>query len=164
MTLENECVDVSERNVKQHTSLEIYNEFNKTQGEKIKSLNDELLAKTKEYLSVALKGYLATNPEVVTLGWPQYTPYFNDGDPCRFSAHVDSYSVYVNGYSGERYYDEEEDENKREIHDQQCEAVAAILRPINRHLFEQLFKEGLVEVSLNKNGEVLFKVQDYDHD
>jgi hypothetical protein len=27
------------------------------------------------------------DPTIVEFGWRQYTPYFNDGDPCEFSAH-----------------------------------------------------------------------------
>ena len=29
--------------------------------------------------------YLEENPEVKAVGWYQYTPSFNDGDPCYFS-------------------------------------------------------------------------------
>lgn len=27
------------------------------------------------------------DPTITEFGWRQYTPYFNDGDPCEFSAH-----------------------------------------------------------------------------
>ncbi|MFC7983854.1 hypothetical protein [Streptomyces sp. NPDC057336] len=27
------------------------------------------------------------DPTIVEFGWRQYTPYFNDGDPCEFNAH-----------------------------------------------------------------------------
>ncbi|WP_033307382.1 hypothetical protein RFN58_07095 [Streptomyces iakyrus] len=27
------------------------------------------------------------DPAIVEFGWRQYTPYFNDGDPCEFSVH-----------------------------------------------------------------------------
>lgn len=27
------------------------------------------------------------DPTIIEFGWRQYTPYFNDGDPCEFSAH-----------------------------------------------------------------------------
>lgn len=38
------------------------------------------------------------NPGLTSFGWRQYTPYFNDGDECRFSAHVDEPDV--NGVGG----------------------------------------------------------------
>lgn len=31
-----------------------------------------------------------TYPTLKSFGWQQYTPYFNDGDACVFSAHTDS--------------------------------------------------------------------------
>ena len=37
------------------------------------------------------------NPKVKSFGWNQYTPYFNDGETCTFSANTDY--IYVNGVS-----------------------------------------------------------------
>lgn len=34
-----------------------------------------------------LKRFFADVPEAIQVGWLQYTPYFNDGDPCVFSLH-----------------------------------------------------------------------------
>lgn len=28
------------------------------------------------------------DPTIVSFGWTQYTPYFNDGDPCEFGVHT----------------------------------------------------------------------------
>jgi hypothetical protein len=35
-------------------------------------------------------------PELQSFGWRQYTPYFNDGDECTFSAHTDD--PEINGF------------------------------------------------------------------
>jgi hypothetical protein len=35
------------------------------------------------------------NPKLKSFGWTQYTPYFNDGDTCYFSANTDY--LYING-------------------------------------------------------------------
>jgi hypothetical protein len=47
------------------------------------------------------------NPTLVAFSWPQYTPYYNDGDECVFSARIDypNVSMLVDGdtYSFERY-------------------------------------------------------------
>ncbi|ORT58213.1 hypothetical protein [Streptomyces sp. CB03238] len=41
---------------------------------------------TKEEFAALLKPVL-DHPDVHCIGWRQYTPYFNDGDTCEFSAH-----------------------------------------------------------------------------
>jgi hypothetical protein len=35
------------------------------------------------------KEFFANNPTVLAFGWTQYTPYWNDGEPCEFSAHTE---------------------------------------------------------------------------
>lgn len=47
---------------------------------------DEKPQKPVEELTAALDAVLAFD-EVVAVRWRQYTPYFNDGDPCTFSAY-----------------------------------------------------------------------------
>jgi len=53
----------------------------------------------------------AQAPKLKSVSWTQYTPYFNDGDSCEFSAHTDD--LYVNGsnsnYDDDDYDDEDED-------------------------------------------------------
>ena len=46
---------------------------------------------------------------IKSFGWTQYTPYFNDGDACVFSAHVDY--PYINDYDedGESLSGEEDE-------------------------------------------------------
>ena len=56
-----------------------------------------------EDLHPALQAVL-DDPNVVEFGWTQYTPYFNDGDPCEFSV----YGLWLRtpedvGYDDNRY-------------------------------------------------------------
>lgn len=60
--------------------------------EKIESLLKELRefqAETQQKLQKSLKElfseFWVNNPDIKTVVWTQYTPYFNDGDPCVFS-------------------------------------------------------------------------------
>jgi hypothetical protein len=53
-------------------------------------------------------------PKLKSFGWTQYTPYFNDGDTCEFSVHLD-YPL-ING-SNEEYDDVDEDEISIKIYD-----------------------------------------------
>lgn len=37
-------------------------------------------------------------PDLKSFGWRQYTPYFNDGDPCVFRAYC-KYDIYINEWN-----------------------------------------------------------------
>lgn len=52
---------------------------------KARALRDEAAALAKKELGPALQNFLAENPTLVGLTWRQYTPGFNDGDPCVFT-------------------------------------------------------------------------------
>jgi hypothetical protein len=41
----------------------------------------------KELLHKHFTEYFEANPEVEAVKWAQYTPYFNDGEPCEFTVH-----------------------------------------------------------------------------
>lgn len=46
-----------------------------------------------EPLKGALKEYFAKHTAIKAVGWCQYTPHFNDGDPCEFGLHSIYYST-----------------------------------------------------------------------
>ena len=46
---------------------------------------DELKQKGQEKLKEVFRLFWEANPNVNVVCWPQYTPYFNDGDTCVFS-------------------------------------------------------------------------------
>lgn len=52
--------------------------------EKIEQARAEATKQAKETLGPALQQFLKDNPEVKSVAWSQYTPYFNDGEPCVF--------------------------------------------------------------------------------
>jgi hypothetical protein len=56
----------------------------------LKASMEAARAQIKEHGQAAFKAELATffndNPDVEALRWTQYTPYFNDGEPCVFGA------------------------------------------------------------------------------
>lgn len=41
----------------------------------------------KKAAMALIRAFFAEYPHVKALGWTQYTPYHNDGDPCEFSVH-----------------------------------------------------------------------------
>ena len=59
----------------------------------------------KEFPSMFIELF-AQAPKLKSVSWTQYTPYFNDGDSCEFSAHTSD--LAINGAS--RYEDDEDSE------------------------------------------------------
>lgn len=53
-----------------------------------KAMKDEALAKMKVAFEPAFAHFFKKFPQVTAIVWTQYTPYFNDGDPCEFGVHT----------------------------------------------------------------------------
>jgi hypothetical protein len=70
--------------------------------EKKKILIDEL---QKEFPLLFTDSFKQA-PKLKSFGWPQYTPFFNDGEPCKFS--VDYHNTFINEVN-EDYLDDELD-------------------------------------------------------
>lgn len=47
----------------------------------------EMQAKSTGFVEAACKQFFDACPEVGSVQWTQYTPYFNDGETCEFSVH-----------------------------------------------------------------------------
>jgi hypothetical protein len=63
--------------------------------EDIKKLKEEMLEESNKIFTELTKTIFEDHPKVKSFGWNQYTPYFNDGETCTFSANVDY--IYING-------------------------------------------------------------------
>lgn len=64
----------------------------------LKEIEDQkkaMVATLQKEFSPMFKPLFEKNTKVKSIGWAQYTPYFNDGEECTFSANTDY--VYVNG-------------------------------------------------------------------
>ena len=60
---------------------------------KIAESRKQLEQTAKEAFTEMTKEFFEENPDLLAFGWTQYTPYWNDGDVCEFSAHTDYPSV-----------------------------------------------------------------------
>lgn len=65
--------------------------------QEIRNLKKKKIQITTEVFDEFSKSIFQDNPELHSFSWFQYTPYFNDGDECVFSAHTDY--LYLNGES-----------------------------------------------------------------
>lgn len=84
----------------------------------------------------------ATNSSIETIGWSQYTPYFNDGDICRFSVHTDN--IVINGKS---IYEINEEESNSQGYEVAANKLTSCLDSIacidvGPLIFQELFDEG----------------------
>ena len=52
--------------------------------EDYKKSKAEFSDKAQEAMRTAFKDFFDVNPNIEMIAWTQYTPFFNDGDPCVF--------------------------------------------------------------------------------
>lgn len=79
--------------------------------DEIQNLQDQLTALCKrlgDSIEVKLVEFVSNNPRIDALHWTQYTPYFNDGEPCVFS--FNGLSVKIANCGDDEEHDEEHDE------------------------------------------------------
>lgn len=50
----------------------------------VKRLREDTKTQMSKIVATMFKTFFDTFPEIKTIHWQQYTPYFNDGDPCEF--------------------------------------------------------------------------------
>lgn len=60
--------------------------------EKLNKLKNEI----KENLQLKLKELQTQHPFIESISWQQYTPYFNDGDPCVFRTYIKYDNIWIN--------------------------------------------------------------------
>ena len=148
---------------------------NKILNEAKKKYQEEGQEKLKE----VFKAFFAEVPEIKTVIWTQYTPYFNDGETCTFNVHdpaftnIEADSEDFNDIKYNDYIGEKEDLFYIEYFYDDCTEAAGIsanskktmhkLSAIicgNDELMEFMFGDH-VKIIVTKNG---FSIQDYDHD
>jgi hypothetical protein len=91
----------------------IFNNLN-SMVEEQKRIYKEFQERGKRELKNGFKEFFKRVPEVKTVHWVQYTPYFNDGDPCVFRVCDASFSN-VEDVSRLSCYEDIEDEQEGEF-------------------------------------------------
>lgn len=151
----------------------------------LESIKEKLavIAKQKQEMVEALRKDFApmlsplfekSTGKIKSVGWAQYTPYFNDGDECIFS--VNTYSIKINGEdTGEsdsldwriEYYLKGQTEEyplqpewDLELY-QLVEEFKEILSSIPEDFMKDLFGDH-VEVTVNSDGNI--ETEEYEHD
>ena len=152
--------------------------------QKVEQVNKEL----KEIYSESIKEYakeILDNTRVAGFGWTQYTPYFNDGDPCEFGISIDEPYLklgneWAHSYDITEYGRDEQgkviryDDGNKFIRDEYkafitMEELNEILDKINTFASDALCPFEKQAQALLGEGKVLvtkegIEVEDYDHD
>lgn len=114
-------------------------------------LKKEYSKTASEVLQQGFKDIFEKYPEVETISWTQYTPYFNDGDVCEFNVHSD---VEINGKSE---WDLEEGEKASPAY----QDASDLLTAIDEYVFEHIYGDH-VKVTIHRDGKA--DVDEYEHE
>lgn len=115
-------------------------------SKQLTELKKLIVQATEAELKIAFLEIFKKFPDLKTFAWTQYTPYFNDGEPCYFS--VNTYSIEINGNW---------DSGNSKIE----KAVTEVLERIDSETMETLFGDH-VQVTVNWDGSI--KTSEHSHD
>ena len=120
----------------------LFNELTEMKAAYDRKLKQEGEAAVKD----AFKDLFDKYPEVTSVVWTQYTPYFNDGDACTFT--VNAFCVKLKSRS--------KDPRKKEVD----EAVRTLARELPNDVLESIFGDP-VKIIATRQG---FNITKYDPD
>lgn len=140
----------------------------KAAAEMVKEAKRQARETAAALVKPTLQNFLKENPEIKTVMWTQYTPYFNDGEPCVFGVHEPEFltvkrddfdyeaegSVYISSYRGYQF-----NEGVSEATWKACLELKNTLNDLEDELGE-IFGDH-VAVIVNEDG---VSVQEYEHD
>jgi hypothetical protein len=131
--------------------------------EKKESLLAEIQKEAQSFFNQEIKPLFAAHPALESFRWTQYTPYFNDGDECTFSAHTDDLTFNFDGKEYD-YVSTYSLSNRSEKFPKEftaaAKAVFKFMENFDSDDFEQMFGDH-VEV-IAKRDKV--EVNEYSHD
>lgn len=104
----------------------------------------------------AFKDFFERHPECLAVRWRQYTPYFSDGDPCRFSVH----DYYVRLPTTDEEDGDYSDGFAYPGHKSPLDTDLKAIFDVDDELFEAAFGDH-VRVTATREG---FEVDEYSHD
>lgn len=125
----------------------------------IAALQQQLSSAGKLHAEDEFKNIFKKHPVVKKFGWPQYTPYFNDGDTCEFGVDYYPESIVINDIS---VFDVK-DKAKKTADDKAliaaAEDISKLLSGIPESSLEDSYGEGMVVVT-----PAAITTEEYDHD
>jgi hypothetical protein len=123
--------------------------------EELKTAREKVKESAKEAFSKAAKQIFFDHPGLESFSWEQYTPYWNDGEPCEFSANTEDPDVMFEGEEYEAYGDNELTPNAVKAE----KAVAEFLGVFDDDDYEDIFGDH-VRVTVTASGAT---TEEYSH-
>lgn len=142
------------------TELEV---FNKKRQESVETLRNDF--------PKLLKPLFDKSKLIDSVGWTEYTPYFNDGEECHFSVgdmdyvngeYIDDIEWYSWKHNRDNY--KKELERNTSINFEECQIVEEfrhVLRSIPDEFYRDLFGDHCL-VTVSRDGTI--NISHYDHD
>lgn len=136
--------------------------------EKYELTKEAFMAKLQKQFKFVVKEFFKSNKNIKAITWAQYTPHFNDGEPCEFGV-GDMWVLSKKGYKEWQEnggYPEDFDVNSFEDDDfskedlEEVESFVGVLRKIPSEVYLGMFGDH-VQIVVTKNE---ISVEDYEHD
>ena len=126
---------------------------------KMKAALEQANAIVKEAFLEASNEVFNKYPNIESFSWTQYTPYFNDGDECTFSAQTEYPQLtFTDGTEIDINYGEGDAD--AEVVAKEIAAVKTFLAQFDESDYEEMFGDH-VRVVVSRKGA---KIEEYDHD
>ena len=128
----------------------------------------QMEARGREVFKEGTEEIFAENPDLVSFRWTQYTPYFNDGEPCYFGVNDYLDVKFADGTlledwdtSSQKYATEyESDYDGTEEQMSTATAAAELVSSIPEEVLEKIFGDH-AEVTVYRDR---IEVEEYEHD
>lgn len=135
---------------------------------RIKAAREAAKSLVKTVFSETVTEVFTQLPSLISFGWTQYTPYFNDGDECTFTAN-DSYpsmTFLVNGREEKFDTNYGDDYTENPVTTQEEVTTASeVLRTFFKIFEDEDLKDAFgdhCEITVNRDGTI--DVEEYEHD
>jgi len=122
----------------------------------MRDLREETTVASKKIFNEGASEIFKKYPELEAFSWPQFTPYFCDGDICTFSTCYD-YSLSVT--IGSETFDTDSDEGN--IPEKMGEEIISFLKTFEDDDYLQMFGDHN-NVTVNRDGKI--ETEDYEHE
>lgn len=139
----------------------------------IEAQKQEVLQELQKDFPLIFKPLFDKSEKIQSVGWTQYTPYFNDGDECTFSANTDD--LIINAEAEYKMNSKDDFFNKEiwgsggtkinpnyvESEGKIIEEFQSILSEIPEEFYKELFGDHIT-VIIERSGNI--KTVEYEHD